>query len=300
MKKSRGFTLIELLVVVSIIALLISILLPSLGKAKELANRAHCAANLRGITQSLTVYAQFNESSFPIANPPAAAGTSYDVTTAAAHTTTTADSTMASLYASSAPNGCPTSALWILNLQRLAQPKLFLCKSDKYVGSPAPLMDPTGNYYNGFSDNVNIGSQYSYAIAYPWLPSTSSSAGLAPWWRGKDQDSTMVLVSDMPPVLTATLPKGDPNISTNNSPNHDGAGQNVGFADTHVDFCRDPYVGQGNDNIFSVRAAADASSVKGTPLKSAGGALPSALTTSVFPYDAVMVPARSTTNGGVQ
>ena len=58
--KRRGFTLIELLVVVAIIALLIAILLPSLGKARELSNRSVCAANLRGVTQSLNVYAADN------------------------------------------------------------------------------------------------------------------------------------------------------------------------------------------------------------------------------------------------
>jgi prepilin-type N-terminal cleavage/methylation domain-containing protein len=61
----HGFTLIELLVVISIIAILVSILLPALAKARELANRAVCMANIRGIIQSMVTYAQSNNSTFP-------------------------------------------------------------------------------------------------------------------------------------------------------------------------------------------------------------------------------------------
>lgn len=59
--KQRAFTLVELLVVISIIALLISMLLPALARARESAQRIQCGAQLRSSGQAMVMYAMDNK-----------------------------------------------------------------------------------------------------------------------------------------------------------------------------------------------------------------------------------------------
>jgi len=65
MRRSRAFTLIELLVVIAIIALLMGILMPSLQKAKELAQGAACKGNLKNYTLAVAMYLDDNDGRFP-------------------------------------------------------------------------------------------------------------------------------------------------------------------------------------------------------------------------------------------
>lgn len=75
-KRKKGFTLIELLVVIAIIALLLSIVMPALNRAKVYAQRVLCGNNLRQQTLGIMLYADQNDSTTP---PPLIDGWLWDM-----------------------------------------------------------------------------------------------------------------------------------------------------------------------------------------------------------------------------
>lgn len=81
MRQNRtAFTLVELLVVIGIIALLISILLPSLARARDAATSVSCMANLRQVGQALLLYADSNKGKLPYSETQGMVGSNWGVT----------------------------------------------------------------------------------------------------------------------------------------------------------------------------------------------------------------------------
>jgi len=73
-RKGLGFTLVELLVVIGIIAVLISVLLPALTKARRSAATVQCSSNMRQIATAMLMYINANKGVHPAVSDQAGHG----------------------------------------------------------------------------------------------------------------------------------------------------------------------------------------------------------------------------------
>ncbi len=289
-KERSGFTLIELLVVVAIIALLISILLPSLARARELAKRTTCAANMSGAGKGFYTYATENGDVWPIAAPSTASLGTGPVSYYA-RTGLHGDALVAG------DPGDPSHAPWnemstTRNMWQLVKtggtsPKSFICPSSSdtpdNVDNPADFWDfpvtagnmGAGRGYSANSTGNELCVSYGYQVPYGFS-GTGGNGG-----KGRptsEVDQRMALCADKGPfgavsinysnthngvAFSAAQPippawdqsKSPDDWMTYNSPNHggwlSGEGQVVLFADSHAEFLPKPIVGAGMDNIYT-------------------------------------------------
>jgi prepilin-type N-terminal cleavage/methylation domain-containing protein/prepilin-type processing-associated H-X9-DG protein len=163
--KKKAFTLVELLVVIAIIAMLLAILMPALGKVRQMAQRMVCSANLAGIGKALLAYSTDDKNeSYPIAGP-AETRWSFSTSPAAAESTCTWKWNKKEIPGTTGnPSGSPSKStisacLYLLVKYADVSPGQFICPGgeEKKFDLPMYNLDST-NSSGTFTDVWDFGS----------------------------------------------------------------------------------------------------------------------------------------------
>ncbi len=264
-KKRVGFTLIELLVVVAIIALLVAILLPALGRARENARRGSCASNLRQVGSALNQYAAENRDVFPrvpftrtwVANARsivAGAGGNDAVNPATVNDWRKKGNPFDPFFiwtTNNKPTVSVSASLWLLCRYGMATPKVFICPSDT---TKMGLEDDMNIYESGGNlkappDNIGSVKNFSDFQLFPNKTALISYSFHVPFSTGwKSTAKPGFIIGGDENSGNPTAAKGD---TAGNSKNHNQVGENFLAVDASAIWTNTPYAGIGEDNVYS-------------------------------------------------
>jgi prepilin-type processing-associated H-X9-DG protein len=264
--KRGGFTIVEFLVLIGVIALLVSIFVPYLAKAREMDNRTRCTRNLANFAILLREYAKVNNYLLP--------STPYDaVNKPNGYTAFTGPDDAEPFAAGSQVQANDVTASLFLLMRygyisngREVGLSMYVCPSSGDFADT--LTDASGHAVTARQrSNFRSPRNLSYGYCSPfssapkfrmntdWLaPTFAVMADKSPGVGGAEDDVTAPAYDPNPSEIGAVLA-----MRKANSNNHAKAGQNVLYGDGHVSFERMAYCGYHDvviepDNIYTAAA----------------------------------------------
>ncbi|MDB5326333.1 MAG: hypothetical protein JWM57_1902 [Phycisphaerales bacterium] len=242
---SHKFTMVQLFVVLGMIVFAVLWLVPAGGRSIEGSNRIKCASNLRQIGLAMKMYAngETRTNSYPRTRYSQSDADHPKVFTKPNATNPFTDD-------GPEPNDVTAALFLTLRTQEITT-DVYLCPDDQKAER---MLIPNGKDIRSFSNFLSP-KNLSYSMQNPYPTEAAEKAGFI-WSDSMNAD--FAIMADKNPgaaeLKTVTFANAGADQRTINSPNHELDGQNVLYADGHVDWSASAWAGVVQDNIYGHNA----------------------------------------------
>ena len=249
---NKAFTLVELMVVILIIAILATLLVPGLLRAITIAKQGACNTNIQAIVKGLKGYSAAHKKMpyVPVSSWNVKIGTILD--------------SNPFLAGAALKDRNHSANLWLLVREGYVGVSAFVCPSTTDIPSAYQDAELTWDFTRSEYISYGLQSPYGWDGSLSILGPADGSAATVYLADGSPyveistgDDPGKIKTAVIPGTSSNVVDWADDNMSVEtkqllgNSPNHDGEGQNVGYADGRVEWKTVANCGKDGDNIYT-------------------------------------------------